>query len=68
MIINGTIYAPFTRDQQDALNRFQASGTFHPFTCANDGTPLYAGEMWRCRRCTYTQDWAHAFMADGSVT
>lgn len=27
------IYAPWTEEQVDGLNRFQRSGKFHPFTC-----------------------------------
>ena len=32
-----TITAPFTPEQVKALNYYQASGVFHPFTCANQG-------------------------------
>lgn len=32
-----TIEAPFTDEQVIALNEYQESGRFHPFTCANDG-------------------------------
>lgn len=64
---------PFTLDQAASLNAYQASGSFHPFTCGNDLCPgtggehavLVAGEDgWHCPACTYTQDWAHEAMAD----
>jgi hypothetical protein len=67
------IKAPFTPEQVKALNYFQASGVFHPFTCANQGDALHNYEQtnlvatwrgWICSYCDYTQDWAHAFMAD----
>ena len=68
-----TIKAPFTPEQIKALNYFQWSGVFHPFTCANQGDEAHNGEQvelvatkngWICPYCGYTQDWAHAFMAD----
>jgi hypothetical protein len=67
-----TVRAPFTPEQVASLNGYQASGAVHPFTCGNDDCPaeqavLVAREDgWRCPACTYTQDWAHAQMADGS--
>lgn len=64
--------APFTAEQVEALNRYQAEGQFHPFTCANRGdgrhgdgegllTATAAG--WVCPCCDSRQDWAHDFMA-----
>lgn len=61
------IRAPFTDDQVAALNAFQDSGVFHPFTCGNCRTDLIATkDGWKCpdHDCDYKQDWAHAFMAD----
>jgi hypothetical protein len=71
-----TIKAPFTPEQIKALNYFQGSGVFHPFTCANQGDEAHNGEQvelvatkagWICPYCNYTQDWAHTFMADIGV-
>lgn len=31
------IKSPFSKDQVDNLNKYQLSGTFHPFTCKNQG-------------------------------
>lgn len=60
------IFAPWTKEQVDGLNRYQKSGLFHPFTCANDhggDRVLVATEKgWVCERCAYTQNWAHEFM------
>lgn len=65
------IRAPFTREQADGLNRWQAAGWVHPFTCGGNHsghvTLVATTEGWHCPEvhCSYTQDWAHAFMADG---
>jgi len=66
------IYKPFSEQDADNLNRFQVSGKFHPFTCPRDhltsavSLVAVAGQGWVCpsARCDYTQDWAHAGMAD----
>jgi len=65
------ICAPWTPGQVAALNRFQAEGGMHPFTCGNDHATgalhLVAQEDgWHCwlPDCDYRQDWAHAFMAE----
>lgn len=71
------VYAPWSFEQVDALNTYQKSGIFHPFTCPDRGDDQhnnYAGydlgalvatrNGWECRDCDYTQDWAHAAMAD----
>jgi hypothetical protein len=64
------INAPWTADQVAALERFQTEGHMHPFTCGGDQhsmaprmIPSRSG--WHCPDpdCSYTQDWAHAFMA-----
>jgi hypothetical protein len=71
--MSDVIKAPFTPKQIKALNYFQWSGVFHPFTCANQGDESHNGQQaelvatkggWICPYCDYTQDWAHAFMAD----
>ena len=67
-----TVQAPFTAEQVASLNGYQRSGTFHEFTCGNDECPVVhatlvaAEDGWHCPSCTYTQDWAHNWMADGS--
>lgn len=69
-IATDRITAPFTRDQIKALNRYQREGLMHPFTCVRDHDEhvlLVAGPNgWWCpvQTCTYTQEWAHGFMAD----
>jgi hypothetical protein len=70
----GKVRAPFTAEQVASLNGYQASGTFLEFTCHGDGCPaadeqpvlVAAEDGWHCPACTYTQDWAHEMMADGS--
>jgi hypothetical protein len=74
------IKAPWTPQQVEALNHFQQSGMFHPFTCGQRdqwhheerwgrhlGTLVATEDGWTCPDCSYTQDWAHAFMADPEV-
>lgn len=62
------IRAPWTKEQVDALNRWQHCDWTHEFTCGNDHalcrvlTATEAG--WVCPCCDYTQNWAHEFMLD----
>lgn len=67
--------APFTRMQVVALNAYQRSGAFHPFTCPHQDNERHLGtetrlvatqEGWRCPYCAYTQLWAHAFMTEAA--
>jgi hypothetical protein len=61
--------APFTPAEVATLNEYQQSGVWHPFTCGNAlcGRELIATEAeWVCPGCSYTQDWAYTWMADGS--
>jgi hypothetical protein len=63
-------HAPWTQEEVDALNRWQAAGYVHPFTCANDHdeprTLRACVSGWICDhpKCGYTQYWAHQFMLD----
>lgn len=61
------IFAPWTAEQVDALNRFQHASAVHPFTCVGhegggDRTLVATRKGWICCHCDYTQHWAHAFM------
>lgn len=68
------IYAPWTAEQTEALNLFQISDLFHPFTCgwndveghSEDRVLVATTSGWICPSmgCKYHQDWAHASMAD----
>ncbi len=67
------ITAPFTAERVAALNAYQHSGRFHPFTCANQHGPLGTETLlvateagWVCPACDYTQGWAHEGMADAA--
>jgi len=68
-------HAPWTPEQVEALNKFQHSGRFHPFTCGkrsdhNNNDILVATPAgWVCPYpgCDYTQGWAHDFMADQTI-
>ena len=68
----GWVRVPFTAEQVESLNGFQACGAFQEVTCGNDLCPgeqpaLIAGEDgWSCPSCPYAQDWAHDMMADGT--
>jgi hypothetical protein len=68
------IHAPWDRDTVRRLNQYQTSGTFHPFTCINrphfgdsEAVLVATSDGWICLECDYTQNWAHAFMADPKV-
>lgn len=57
------IEAPWTAQQVDALNSYQESGAFHPYTCGNcRNSLLVAGpEGWNCPQCNrWQQRWALA--------
>lgn len=64
-----SLRAPFDADQVRWLNAYQRGGAFHPFTCperhiGKERVLVAHTEGWFCPSCTYTQDWAHTFMAD----
>ncbi len=69
------IEPPWSAEQVEQLNRFQQLGVMHPFTCGttNKHTTDVAvvlvatADGWRCPVCDYTQNWAHAFMADRQI-
>lgn len=68
-----TISTPWTEDQVASLNAFQRSGLFHPFTCNAEHdrrqTLVAEADGWHCPDpdCSYTQPWAHSFMADPEI-
>ena len=64
--LNSIKKAPFTKEQVEKLNAYQAEGRMHPFTCVCSGSPplVATEEGWICNQCDYTQDWAHDFMIE----
>ena len=61
--------APFTPTEVKTLNEYQTSGVWCPFTCRNepcDGVLVATEGGWTCPECSYTQDWAPAWMANGT--
>ena len=71
------IHAPWTDEQVAALNTYQVSGVFHPFTCGkrdepghehpvDDGLLVATNDGWVCSNpsCDYTQEWAWRAMAN----
>ena len=68
-----SIKAPFTDVQVVQLNLYQKAGWMHPFTCPREHSGSCPSLVavadqewgWVCPSpdCNYTQDWAHAFMA-----
>jgi hypothetical protein len=70
------VKSPFTVEQVESLNEYQAAGVFHPFTCgrcrdADETFPMTDEHLltatvdgWRCPTCDYEQDWAWRWMAD----
>jgi hypothetical protein len=62
--MNNKVETPFTDEQVKALNDYQASGQFHPYTCGNDSRHrvlVATTKGWHCPDCDYTQKWAHGF-------
>lgn len=66
------VVPPWSSDQVAALNAFQRSGRFHPFTCGQrashvgDDILVATGGGWVCPHegCGYTQKWAHPLMTE----
>lgn len=70
------IYAPFSEEQVENINRFQQSGLAHPFTCGKRDQATHPWEHgdfgilrateegFVCDYCDYKQWWAYDFMAD----
>jgi hypothetical protein len=68
--------APWDPAQVQSLNEFQHGGDMHGYTCPRRSqTPhdpssqlLATPDGWVCPEtgCQYTQDWAHAYVVDGS--
>jgi hypothetical protein len=61
--------APFSPAEVATLNEFQKSGVWQTFTCPDESCArvLVATEAgWVCPGCSYTQDSAYSWMADGS--
>lgn len=66
------LHAPWTTEQVAALNAYQFTGAFHPFTCTDpddlhpdDHVLLVAHQDgWHCPAadCSYAQDWVHPDM------
>ena len=63
--MNDVIRAPWSREEVDALNRFQHRADVHQFTCPNDHanrTLIATPDGWICPHCIYTQNWADRIM------
>jgi hypothetical protein len=65
------IKAPFTAEQVEALNQYQKSGKFHPFTCpgnlsdcAKHRDLIATTAGWVCACGKYQQYWAHESMME----
>ena len=64
-----TIKAPFTREQVDALTRWQTSGMVHEMTCLEDGDVLVATTRGMvCPFCNEVQGWAPAVCLEEPMT
>lgn len=55
--------APWDQSTIDRLNKYQADGQFHPYTCGNNSQHVLQATPngWICpvEGCGYVQDWAH---------
>lgn len=60
-----TIHAPWSEEQVAALNFFQGSGVFHPFTSENGRVLIATQNGWtEQENGPVVQTWAHSFMAN----
>jgi hypothetical protein len=72
-------HPPWTDEQVNKLNEWQACDWVHEFTCGNDADPNFvlshevlgktlvaSNDGWHCLSCGYTQTWAHDFMLKGA--
>ena len=66
---SATVSAPWTDEEVENLNRWQAAGYVHELTCPNEheGSRVLIADSagWYCGGCEYTQTWAHNFMLQG---
>jgi hypothetical protein len=57
------IEAPWTDEQVEALNRWQAAGHVHEYTCPNNhaGSRVLVAKNdgWHCPSCVYKQTFAY---------
>ncbi len=68
--------APWTAEQVAALNAFQHSSRYHPFTCGGnrtdekhldrEGVLIATPQGWICPYCEFKQDWCFDFMTKPS--
>lgn len=64
------IFAPWTKKQVDALNRWQTIENVHPYTCGNrtenhcQGVLKATIDGWICPFCDYKQNWAFDYMME----
>jgi hypothetical protein len=62
------IFPPWSDKDIAALKRWQQAETVHPFTCIEAHQSelqrilVPTKDGWICPTCSYTQNWAHAFM------
>lgn len=62
----GQAAPPYTAEEIESFNAYQAAGVWHPFTCGNeDSSDLVAQEdCLACPNCDYRQYWGHVWMFD----
>lgn len=64
----GRVEAPWSKEQVDALNYFQESGVWHPFTSESGRTLIATEDGWiEEPGGRVVQTWAHAFMTDAEA-
>lgn len=55
------LYAPFTSEQIEKLNKYQSNSFVHPYTCKNGHILIPEKEGLICYKCYYSQNWIHDF-------
>lgn len=62
------LFAPWSAEQVRALNAYQDSGVFHPFTSENGKQLIATQQGWvEEEGGPVVQTWAHPFMADADA-
>lgn len=60
-------YAPWTQEEVESLNGYQACGFFHEFTGDNGEILIATSSGWVTQEGgPVVQEWAYTFMTDGS--
>ena len=58
------LYAPWTDEQVEALQKWQEDDTKHPYTCVCGESLAPYNSGWKCEYCGHTQNWCWNFSTE----